>query len=335
MKKTILSCLFAATAICSIPSHAETTLRAFIPIIDTRPEAKLVEEEFVDKVSELSNGELKVQTYYAGGLGFEVRDLLRHMRKGTVDIGMIVGVYYSRDAEELSLLLADGGITDATHLPEFYPLYMDRYERSLERWRVKPVGVMEGLVFDHSIFCKEPVTSLEQLKTKKLRTWTKHQLETFKSLGVSAQMIPQEELYVSLQTGVVDCAVYLGEVSTLMGIHEVAPYETYFLPFIGAPSALGISDKAWKKLTEEQQKIILEAAQNLQAKSHEKGMEFNNNRPVARGARTEKGIQITEGFSDADLATLTKAFRENWKTMAHEVGPESEEIVDYVLEKNY
>ena len=330
MKKSIASCLITA-ALFAGSAAAETTLRAFIPVSETRPEAKAFNAEFADKVAELSGGDLKVQTFYAGGLGFETKDLLRHLRKGTVDIGAVLGAYYPRDAESLSLMLVDGGITEPGKLADYRGVFADQFDKSLERWKVVNVGTLQPLVLDHSIFCKQPVTSLEQLKTRKLRVWTKHQLEAFKSLGVPAQMIPQEDLYVALQTGVVDCAIYLGELAMMMGLQEVAPYETYYLPYVSAPAGIGLSAQTWSRLTEEQQHVLREAGKHATEATTTLAVEFSKNKDASRNARKEKGIVITEGFSEADRATLVAALRNTWRSMAEDAGPESVALVDRVL----
>lgn len=329
-KLSIVSCLFAATLVAS-PVAAETTLRAFMPVNETRPEAAMFQNAFEDEIAELSAGDLELQTFFAGGLGFEVRDLLRHLKRGTVDIGLIVGLYYSRDAEPLSLMLVDGGITDPETLGNYREIFAEQFDKSLESWDIVNVGLVQPLVLDHSIFCKEPVASLDQLRSKKLRVWTKHQLEAFKSLGVAAQMIPQEELYIALQTGVVDCAIYLGEFATLVGLQEVAPYETYYLPYIAAPSGIGVSANAWNALTEEQRGWLREAGRNFSETASEEAMAAFRNRDAARLERAEKGITITEGFSEADRETLIDAYRATWREMADDAGPDARAMVEQIL----
>ncbi|WP_319825971.1 TRAP transporter substrate-binding protein DctP [Thalassovita sp.] len=329
-KKIVMSGLLAA-GLMSPAAQAETVLRAFAPVSESRPEGKMFQSLFSAKVEELSGGDLKIQTFYAGGLGFEVKDLLRHMKKNTVDIGMVLGAYYPRDAEALSLMLVDGALTTADNLEAYRNVFSEGFDESLDRWGVVNVGFMQPLILDHAIYCKEPVTTLEQLRTKKLRTWTKHQLETFKAMGVSAQMLPKEDLYVALQTGVVDCAIYLGEVATLLGLHEVAPYETYMLPFISAPAGIGISQISWDKLSDEQRAIISEAGAYATVESTKQAIAFGQNKEQARADRSEKGIIITEGFSDADREAIVTSMRETWKVMAKEAGPDTVALVDRVL----
>ncbi|KGJ03024.1 TRAP-type C4-dicarboxylate transport system, substrate-binding protein [Paracoccus halophilus] len=329
--KTIMAVLASVIMVAS-PAIAETTLRAFIPVTETRPEARMFNETFADKVAELTNGEVTVQTFYAGGLGFEVRDLLRHLKRGTVDIGNILGAYYSRDAESLTLMLVDGGITRSEDITAYRDVFAEEFEKSLERWDTVFVGTTQPLVLDHSIFCKQPVTSLDQLKAMKLRVWTKHQLESFQSLGVAAQMISQEDLYIALQTGVVDCAVYLGEVATLMGLQEVAPYETYFLPYISAPAAIGVSEKAWNQLTEAQQAALREAGQNATEETTRMAIEFSQDKAASRAEREAKGIVITEGFSEADRTALVETMQATWRAMAEDAGSETLQVVERVME---
>ncbi len=98
-----------------------------------------------------------------------------------------------------------------------------------------------------------------------------------------------------------------------------------------SPAGIGVSEKAWNKLTEEQQNVLREAGQHSTEATTALAVEFSQNKDASRNARQEKGIVITEGFSEADRAALLTALRETWRTMAKDAGSESEALVDRVL----
>ena len=121
-----------------------------------------------------------------------------------------------------------------------------------------------------SIFCREePVNSLEKLRTKKLRVWSNDQVQTFTKLGVSAQIIGQNDLYVALQTGVVDCAVYPALFAHTISLNEVTKYASYLYPVAGVPYVLGASKGSWENLSDSERQAISTAAANVWARTNE------------------------------------------------------------------
>ncbi|TDA93150.1 C4-dicarboxylate ABC transporter substrate-binding protein, partial [Halomonas marinisediminis] len=106
-----------------------------------------------------------------------------------------------------------------------------------------PAGYVAVPRWQASIWGKgEPVRTLDDLRTKKLRVWSGDQVETFTKLGVAAQIVGQTELYVALQTGVVDCAVYPALFAHTISLHEVTDYASYLYPVAGVPYVLGVSE---------------------------------------------------------------------------------------------
>ena len=65
---------------------------------------------------------------------------------------------------------------------------------------------------------------------------------TFKALGVAAQIVPQNELYSALQTGVIDCALYAARFAQSVSLHEVAKHATYTgFPFPPVPYVIMVN----------------------------------------------------------------------------------------------
>jgi TRAP-type C4-dicarboxylate transport system substrate-binding protein len=88
MKKTILS-VFLFITLFAGSAMAETVIKGFIPAAPTRPDSKMMAQGF-GKIEEFTNGELKVDVFYAGGMGFDVKDLIRHIKKNTVQLSAIL-----------------------------------------------------------------------------------------------------------------------------------------------------------------------------------------------------------------------------------------------------
>ena len=115
-----------------------------------------------------------------------------------------------------------------------------------------------------SVFCRdEPVRSIEALKTKKLRVWARYQVEVFTRLGVAAQIIPQDEMYVAMKTGAVDCALYPALYAHTVSLQEVAKYASFLYPMASGPYVIGVATERWKETDEVTKTAITTAADAL------------------------------------------------------------------------
>ncbi|MEY8798913.1 TRAP transporter substrate-binding protein DctP [Leisingera sp. XS_AS12] len=299
-------------------------LTFFSPVSEKRPSSAYM-RDFAAKAEELSGGDVQFQMNYPGSLGIEVSDLLRHLKRGFVGAGGVYGPYYNRDAPTITAAYVEGAISNFAAHEAAVPVIEGIYQQTFDKWGIEYVGYVQPPLFDVSLFCKEPVSTLEGLKDKKLRVWTAHQLETFTRLGISAQIIPQTEMYVALQTGVIDCTIYLGEVAPLMSLDEVAPNESYIFPFASIPVALGISSRKMAGLADGERKAIRDAGQWISEHSLRAELEKAGGKEEARKARAEQGFTQLPAFSDEDLAKIVTTAREVWLEMAEKAGPESVE----------
>ncbi|MEG2350223.1 MAG: TRAP transporter substrate-binding protein, partial [Hungatella sp.] len=105
----------------------------------------------------------------------------------------------------------------------------------------------------------DPVTKLEDLKGMKLRVSNDPIMNGMVSgLGANPTVVSFNELYSALQTGVVDGAEQPIANYKSNAFQEIAPNLILDGHTLGAIQVI-ITDDAWDKLTEEQQKILVEA----------------------------------------------------------------------------
>jgi len=300
-------------------ASAETVLKMHSQIVESRPEAKRL-NEFAAKVAEKSGGDLKIQVYHAGSLGLKDSDLLRILQAGAVDMAMLYGEYYTRDAPGLAAVYVQGAIRKPEQHLKLLPTIRQIYEEAYQAWGIRTVGGVVSPVFDVGIHCKDPVDSLEQLRSKKLRVWAAHLVDTFNRLDVAAQVIPQNEMYLALQTGVVDCAYYLSTVASTVSLQEVTSYESYLHPWAAVPWMFGISQKAWSSLTPEQQAILKEAGEEVWTETAAAAVDPERE-AKARAEREKLGIKMLPPFSQADVDAFVAASKSAWLALAQKAGP--------------
>lgn len=284
----------------------------------SRPEAEQI-DKFASLVSEKSDGELEIEVYHAGALGLKEADMLRILQQGMVDMALLYGEYYTRDAPSLASVYAQGAITESSQHDEILDVIRELYEDGFSNWNIQIVGGVVAPIFDVGLHCKEPVHSLADLQGKKVRVWSRHLVDTFELLDVSAQVIPQNDMYMALQTGVVDCAYYLSTVAPTVSLQEVTKYESYLHPWAASPWLFGISERALSRLNNNQRQALEEAGEEIWNETRATAVDPERE-AQARQVREELGIVMLPDFSDDDVETFVGAAWQAWKTMAENAG---------------
>jgi len=325
IKKTIAAAVVAAVvAACSLSFMSSASaeevrvLKFHSGLAQSRPEAAHI-DHFAELVKEKSGGTLNVKVFHAGSLGLKEADMLRILQAGLVDVALMYGEYYKRDAPALASVYAQGAITESSQHLDVLPTLRDIYQDAYAQWDIKTVGGVVAPVFDVGLHCKEPVNTLEGLEGKKVRVWSGHLVDTFENLGISAQIIPQNDMYLALQTGVVDCAYYLSTVAKSVSLQEVTKYESYLHPWAASPWMFGVSHKTWNTLSEQQQTALIEAGNQVWDETQKLAVD-DERETKAREERAALGINILPEFSPEDVKTFVKASRKAWQEMAEQSG---------------
>lgn len=110
---------------------------------------------------------MKIRVSHAGALGLREADILRTLQRGMVDMALLYGEYYTRDAPALASVYAQGAITEAEQHLEILPVIKELYDDGFSKWGIHTVGGVIAPIFDVGLHCKDPVNSLEDLQGKK------------------------------------------------------------------------------------------------------------------------------------------------------------------------
>ena len=289
---------------------------------ETRNESKEL-DRFAADVKKATNGGLDIKVYHGGSLGLKNNDVLRWLPTGAAEMGLVWANYLGRDAPALNAVYIQGSVGSPEEHIKAIPVLKEIYASELKKWGIVPTGFMGLPILYASIFCKgEPVNTIEKLKTKKLRVWSKDMVDTFKKLGVSAQIIGQTEMYVALKTGVVDCAVYPALYAKTVSLQEVANSASYLYPVAGLPYVLGASERKWKKLPQSYKNAVKNAAEKLFQRSTDYSDDEANEMNARRNLESE-GVDWLTDFSPSDQRTFLNAAAETWKEAANEAGGEA------------
>jgi TRAP-type transport system periplasmic protein len=296
-----------------------------------REEAKYF-QRWTEQVNARTGNALQIKLYPGGALGIKDVDMLRILPPGNViQVAGFYPGYASRDVGELAYLLPPGVVDSPQKIVSLLPLLEKIYQGAYTKWGVKLIDLTVPLHSAIDIMCREPVNTLDALRSKKVRVWERHTVETFAKLGVAAQIISQGDLYVAMKTGVVDCAFYVAALAKSISLQEVAPYASYLTPHAIHPHNIIVSQKAWDSLTPKLQQILLEEVAKVH-KAQTEAFLAGTWQQEAMKEFVASGGHVIAPFSKADQETFTKAATEVWKKLSEEAGPKATENYELITE---
>ena len=215
-------------------------------------------------LEEMSGGEMTVDIYPSSALGNE-SDMLDAVSMGTQD--MIVTS--TGPIPAFANATANWGVLD---LPYLFPTYETAYEvldgevgqfllGEFEGTGVKALGFWEN-GYRCTTNSKKEIVHPDDLKGMKIRTMeNKVHMATYTVLGATPTAMAMGEVFSALQQGTIDGQENPFSITYYANkLHEVQPYMTENNVFY-SPSVLAISQDVFDGLTEDQQKILVEAAE--------------------------------------------------------------------------
>ncbi|RYH11354.1 TRAP transporter substrate-binding protein DctP [Tropicimonas sp. IMCC6043] len=328
--KRLIGSLTLGVALSVSPAVAEEwRVNNFLP--ETRPESAEL-EQFVAEANAALGGETELKLYSGGSLGLPNTDTLRFLPKGAVEMSLMWANYLGRDAPALSSVVVQGTIGSIDEFEKAIPVVKEIYEEEFADWGVSSVGYVAIPMLMVSVFCsEEPVNTLEDLKSKKLRVWARDQVETFTKLGVSAQIIPQEELYVAMKTGVVDCALYPALYAHTVSLQEVSKYASFLYPMASGPYVIGVATDRWEEADDSFKEAVTKAADDLWERTNQYDDDMDREM-AAREELVSQGLVWGEDFPEADRALFVDSVTEVWADLAEEAGGNAVAYRERVLE---
>ena len=224
--------------------------------------------EFKAQVEKLSGGSITIDIQHSGVLGSE-NDVLDNILAGgdTIDISRISAfALTSYGCQKSKLLSLPFTFVSREHFWAFANSDMAADFLNEPQTLGLPVrGIFYGEEGFRHFFTAKPIASMADLAGMKLRVSNDPVMNGMvNALGASPTVVSFGELYSALSSGVCDGAEQPIANYRSNAFPEVAPYIILDGHTLGAIQAV-ITDKAWAKLTPDQQAVILEAGKATQA----------------------------------------------------------------------
>jgi tripartite ATP-independent transporter DctP family solute receptor len=297
-RRLLIGLMAAAPAMLALPASAEVGKHTFrISTGDTSSApGPTGNRKFAELVSKASGGKMTVKTYDSAVLGNDVQ-MQGMLQGGTMDFALV-------GASTLSGMVKEFGVID---LP-----YSFRSGREADAVLDGPMGVKlldklrdHGLVglgfweigFRQITNSKRPITRLEDLDGLKIRTVQSPVfLEYFNSLGANATPMPINEVYTALETHAIDAQENPPSIISSQKFYEVQKYLSL------------TSRKTWDRLSEEERRLITEAAEH--ARSFQRALAREQNVKLLAELRTEMKVNELSPDELKRLADKAKPVRE-------------------------
>jgi TRAP-type mannitol/chloroaromatic compound transport system substrate-binding protein len=217
-------------------------------------------ERIADRVRTLSGGRIDIAVFAAGEVvpAFEVLDAVGN---GVADIGHTAAFYWQGKTPAAAFFTTvPFGLMPSEHVAWIEAGGgQELWDELYAPFGVKPfmggnTGVCMGGWF------RREIMSLADLRGLKLRSLGLGG-EIYRRLGATPQTTPPAEILVSLQSGVIDGAEFVGPGTDIaLGLYRVAPF--YYYPGFNKPNGTGeciVALKVWEALAPELKAIVAHA----------------------------------------------------------------------------
>jgi len=252
-----------ATATFCAPALAQdnTKLRVMGMPLATGKIQKEMEQPFFENFAKRTGIPIDMDYKPLDSTGVKEFEQLRVMKSGLFDIvGLRLG-QVSRDEPTILGLDLVGLNTDYKVARKVVDAYKDAVDLRLQdRFNTKLLGVWP--FGPQIIFCKPAITSLEDLKGKKVRILDGVMAKFMEKIGATPVTMAFGEVSQGLKLGTIDCAVTGPSSANSAGWPESATH-VYPLGLQVAVQGYGINMTAWKKLPPDQQGKLRVAMEKL------------------------------------------------------------------------
>lgn len=291
--------------------------------VGPQDDGTLILQKLADRVREKSDGRFDIEVVPIETLGFKNVDSLRVLKQGVIEAMWLTPYYVTRDEPLMGVFAPHGMFVD----PEDNLKVVDvQYEIGKEiladKWGLVQVARAPfASLRDLIMMSKQPVNTLEGLRRMKVRQFTKEGLQAFNALGISTQMVPSSELYLALQTGVVDAAVYGPTYGKSQSINEVTCCFAYLSAFSMAyPFSIAVAEDVWDGVPADLQKVLSEESEAMWQESLEGWKASAAEKEAYEWLTTEGKMKQLDPFPEADRKAMQDELIKVWKSTCEQLG---------------
>ncbi|SES30297.1 TRAP-type C4-dicarboxylate transport system, substrate-binding protein [Vreelandella subterranea] len=212
---------------------------------------------FIDKLAELTDGDISITLHTGGSLGFNSSDHFYGVADGVVEIadtlsGTMSGIDSLFLLSSLPFIVED--VEDARRLyeiarPHYEDIFADNNQVLLYASPWPPSG----------IWSEDEITDQDDLENLKIRTFDRNGTETFRNVGASPVSLSWADVVPQLATGGIEAVLTSAEAGANASFWE---HQNYFagVQYAIPLNMVHMNRDTFESLTEAQQEAVMEAA---------------------------------------------------------------------------
>ena len=293
----------------SISAHAAVEFNANTFFPATHPLAKHGYVEWAGSLETSSNGELKPKVF-TGTVLLPARAGMSGVRDDIAQVGYHYSGYtpaelpLSTAIQELGFNYSDA-LVAAVANTDFNmndPDLLGEWEKA---------GIIFGGGYStppYNLMCKMPVTTLAELKGKRLRTNGNALSRWAETVGAVPVNVPSSEMYQGIEKGTIDCALNVASDLKSRSLWDVAKHTTMApLGIAWAGPMWGYNKDFWNGLTDQHKRLMLDENSLAMAKLY---IGYNASINEALAEAKSHGVSVYEPADDM-LASIKKFADDN------------------------
>lgn len=281
--------------------------------------------DYQEKINKATNGRVTIEYVDLSSLGTPP-DALGMVRDGTIDM------YFNSAAQTGS----DFPVMDVFQLPFYSTNPTEGTEIINAVWRA---GYLDKELEDFQpmfmystdmqmIFSSIPVSKISDLSGKKIRATSGVSASLVEAIGANVMTMSLGDVYLALDTGVVEAAMSSPVMIRAQAFNECAPYLVDQYLFGGVIMMLMNGD-TWNSLPADIQAIFLEVNEE-----HANWSKWNQTEAMLENIDylTSNGMTMVE-LSDADVQAMKDScapLAQEWVDKVTSLGYNGQEILDYI-----
>lgn len=273
-------------------------------LVNPTQSSHLIMEDFKAQVEEESGGDLQVELYPSGALFPSDREAIEAVQLGNVEMTlpalasvsgfhqdfMILDLPYLFEDEDEAYSVLDG------------PFGQDLLD-GLEDANIKGLAYGEN-GFRHITNNIRPVHTPKDIEGQKMRTLESPvHTDVFNAFGANASPFAFGEMYSTLQQGTYDAMESPIALLYTSNLYEVQDYMS-LTSHVYMPTALLMNDDFYESLSEEHQKIVMDASEMF--KDEQRQLEQQQNEEYMQ-EMLDAGLQVNELTDEEKQAFRDKA----------------------------
>src|SRR5690625_300739 len=316
---------------CGRPNIDEQTGQKTIRIaylVNPTQSSHLVMEDFKAQVEEESGGDLQVELYPSGSLFPSDREAIEAVQLGNVEMTlpalasvsgfhqdfMILDLPYLFEDEEEAYSVLDG------------PFGQDLLD-GLEDVNIKGLAYGEN-GFRHITNNIQPVYTPEDIEGQKMRTLESPvHTDVFNDFGANASPFAFGEMYSTLQQGTYDAMESPIALLYTSNLYEVQNYMS-LTSHVYMPTALLMNNDFYESLSDEHQKIVMDASEMF--KGEQRQLEQEQNEEYMQ-EMLDAGLQVND-LTDEEKQAFREKAQPVFDKYEEMLGPELFEELEAAIE---